>query len=132
MYELNLATSCPLCYSVSDSSPSRLALVSFKRSRNSIKPFRTKSRSVVKNRVYHGQNQQSLRKNDINACNLVSLCKPSKGSSPYAKRLGISEEELEATKPAPTTLAYSSYMLPDIIYVVKDDEYLLYEGIPEG
>ncbi|KMK75905.1 thiaminase II [Alkalihalobacillus pseudalcaliphilus] len=29
----------------------------------------------------------------------------------YAKRLGISEEELEATKPAPTTLAYSSYML---------------------
>ncbi|KGA98487.1 thiaminase [Alkalihalobacillus alcalophilus ATCC 27647 = CGMCC 1.3604] len=29
----------------------------------------------------------------------------------YAKRLGISKEELEATKPAPTTLAYSSYML---------------------
>ncbi|WP_413380091.1 thiaminase II [Alkalihalobacillus sp. 1P02AB] len=29
----------------------------------------------------------------------------------YAKRLGISRAELEATKPAPTTLAYSSYML---------------------
>ncbi|WP_059102705.1 thiaminase II [Shouchella shacheensis] len=29
----------------------------------------------------------------------------------YAARLGITREELEATKPAPTTLAYSSYML---------------------
>ncbi|WP_100406706.1 thiaminase II [Bacillus solitudinis] len=29
----------------------------------------------------------------------------------YAERLGISTENLEATKPAPTTLAYSSYML---------------------
>ncbi|TES55843.1 thiaminase II [Halalkalibacterium halodurans] len=29
----------------------------------------------------------------------------------YAKRLGISAEELEATEPAATTLAYTSYML---------------------
>ncbi|MCM3759262.1 thiaminase II [Alkalihalobacillus oceani] len=29
----------------------------------------------------------------------------------YAEKLGISREELEATEPAPTTLAYSSYML---------------------
>lgn len=29
----------------------------------------------------------------------------------YAKRFGVSEEELEAAKPSPTTLAYTHYML---------------------
>ncbi|KMK75909.1 hypothetical protein [Alkalihalobacillus pseudalcaliphilus] len=38
---------------------------------------------------------------------------------------------VSATKLQPGTKIFKSDN-PDIIYVVKDDEYLLYEGIPEG